>query len=103
VVGLVAVLGAVAYILLLWDAVLAGPTAHPARALPLGRSLQASHDLAARRGNLPHLDAVAAVPALAYVLRPSPVEIHRLDDAGAPGWRPSAHSNPDLSRSPPGR
>jgi hypothetical protein len=31
------------------------------------------------------------------------VEMHRLDDAGAAGWRPSADSSPDLSRSPPGR
>jgi hypothetical protein len=31
------------------------------------------------------------------------VEVHRLDDVGAPGWRPSADSSPDLSRSPPGR
>jgi hypothetical protein len=98
--AVVAVLGSIVYLVPLWDA------AHPvdrARALPLGRSLQAGHDLAVRRGTLPHLDAVAAAPALAYDLRPSLVEVHRLDDAGAPGWRPSANSSPDLSRSPPGR
>jgi hypothetical protein len=96
----VAALGLVAHLVAVWDA------AHPAdraRALALGRSLQAGQDQAARRGPLPHLDALAAAPALAHLLRPSLVELHRLDDGGAPGWRPSADSSPDLSRSPPGR
>jgi hypothetical protein len=102
----VATLGFIAYLIPLWDAVLAGPAAHPldrSRALPLGRYLQASHDLTARRGNLPHLDALAAAPAPAHVPRPSLMEVNRLDDAGAPGWHPSADHRPDLSRSPPGR
>jgi hypothetical protein len=104
--AVVAVLGVIVYLVPLWDAVLAGgPAAHPldrART-PLGRSLQANHDLAARRGALPHLEALAAAPAPAHLPRPSLLEVHRLDDAGLPGWHPSADESPDLSRSPPGR
>ena len=102
----VAALGLIAHLIPLWDAVLGGAAAHPldrARPLPLGRFLQANHDLAARRGMLPHLDALAAAPAPAHLPRPSPLEVQRLDDAGSPGWHPSADGSPDLSRSPPGR
>jgi hypothetical protein len=97
------VLGVIGSLFPLWDAVLAGHPVDRARALPLGRSLQAGHDLTARRGALPQLDALAAAPVPAHVPRPSLVEFQRLDDAGASGWHPSADRRPDLSRSPPGR
>jgi hypothetical protein len=104
--AVVAVLGVILYLVPVWDAVVAGPAAHPldrARTLPLGRFLQANHDLAARRGVLPHLEVLAAAPALAHLPRPFLMEVHRLDDAGSPGWHPSADQSPVLSRSPPGR
>jgi hypothetical protein len=100
------VAGFFAYLIPLYDAVLAAPAAQPsvrARAVPLARYLQADHDLTATRGSLPRLAVLAAAVEPGRLPRPALVEPRRLDDPDGPGWRPTPDQRPDLSRSPPGR
>lgn len=101
-----AAVGFLAYLIPLYDVVLANPAAHAsdrARSIPLARYLQADHDLTATRGSLPRLAVLAAAAEPPRLPQPVLVEPRRLDDPDSPGGHPRPPHRADLSRSPPGR
>lgn len=103
---LAAVAGFCAYLIPLYDAVVASRAAHPsarARAIPLARYLQADHDLTATRGGLPQHAVLAALAEPGRLPRPVLVEPGRLAAPDGSVWRPGPDHRPDLSRSPPAR